>query len=110
MRFFTMLLFLPALAFGASFDATVTWTTTSTNHDGSNVYRDGVKIGSVAKGVTSYLDVGLAESTTYCYQIGDYNAFPSEVKGAQTCATTGVVLVPVNGAPSGPMIIYQGKP
>jgi len=103
-----VLLALPVQA--ATFDATVTWTSTSTNHQGFRVYRDGALIGQTGPAVMTFTDSGLSESTTYCYQIGAYNAFPSELKGAQTCGTTGVVVVPVNGSVSGPIIIFIGKP
>lgn len=107
-RLLLTLLLAPLSSFAASFDANLSWTDNSANEDGFNIYRDGAKIGAVGPNVTTYTDTGLAESTQYCYQIGAYNS-AGEAKGAQTCGTTGVVVVPP-AAPGSPTIIYIGKP
>jgi hypothetical protein len=100
------------VAQAASFDATVTWQDNSANEDGFKVYRKtGVggtytQIGQVGAGVATFTDTGLAENTTYCYQIGAFNAI-DEKKSAERCGATGGS---VSSAPGQPTIIYIYKP
>ena len=106
---------LSAPVFAGTFDATVSVTSTAVNHTGYRYYRrlqaggTYAVVGQTAPNVTSFVDTGLLESTGYCYQVGAFNSV-NEIKSAEACGTTGIVVVPVTGTVSSPIIIYTPKP
>lgn len=105
-------LLLPSLAQAVTFDATITWSCACTNETGFHVYRKlgaagtYALVGTTAPNVTTFTDPGLADSSTYFYQIGAFNTV-NEVKGPEAAGTTGGS---VNGVPGAPTIIFIFKP
>lgn len=100
------------VADAATFDATITWSSASTNESGFKIYRKlgatgtYAVVGQTAANVTTYTDLGLVENATYFYQIGAFNSI-NELKGPEASGTTGS---PVNSPPGAPTIIFIYKP
>jgi hypothetical protein len=72
----------------------LSWTDNSTTEDGFRIERAPggttifVEIGTVASGVTSYQNIGLAGSTSYSYRIRAYNSAGNSDYSAVATATT----------------------
>ena len=72
----------------------LTWRDNSTNENGFQIERklgpNGtyVRIASVAANTTSYLDINLANGTTYCYRVRAFNASQTSGYTNDACMTT----------------------
>lgn len=60
--------------------ATLTWTASASTVTGYNVYKDGILLGSVASGVTSFDVSGLNEGTSYVLSVAAVNASGESAK------------------------------
>jgi hypothetical protein len=89
------------LAFPGSNEAlaaqlTLTWTDNSSNEDGLTIERRTgttgafTQIATVGSNVTSYIDAGLTDGTTYCYRVTAFNAAGYSPYSNEGCATTAV--------------------
>ena len=73
---------------------TLTWTDSSTNEDGFRIERrigtsgSYLQLASIAANTTTYADLNLANSTTYCYRLLAYNAAGNSAYSNENCATT----------------------
>ncbi|MEY8875860.1 MAG: fibronectin type III domain-containing protein [Leptothrix sp. (in: b-proteobacteria)] len=76
-----------------STSVTLTWTDASNNEDGFDIYRNGVKVGSVAANATTYTDTGLSAATAYSYLVYAVNKV-GQTPSTATSVTTKAAIVP----------------
>ena len=73
---------------------TITWTDNSNNEDGFKIERKRgqrgtfTEIVAVGPNITFYIDSGLADGVTYCYQVRAYNTSGDSAYSNEDCGTT----------------------
>jgi hypothetical protein len=72
----------------------LTWTDNSTNESGFDIYRNGVKVGSVAANVTTYTDTGLLAATAYSYQVFAVNTLGQTGSNVVSATTLALPVTP----------------
>src|SRR3990170_4456443 len=78
---------------------TLSWTDNSTSEDGFNIERRTgssttfTQIATVGANVTSYVDGGLLDATTYCYRVQAFNTTGSSGYSNEQCATTAAATI-----------------
>lgn len=99
----------PVTGYGQT-TVTLNWTDTNNSEEGTNIYRDGVKIGQVGPNVTSYKDtVTGGPGTKYVYEVSAFNHQYSDGTGNvqesarsnQATFTVPAAVVPAPIPPSG---------
>jgi len=77
----------------------LTWEDNSHNEEGFNIYRDSIRIASLAKNTTLYSDTDLKPGTAYKYQVTAFNS-AGEAKSNEVWATTPSEPISIPVAPS----------
>src|SRR5262249_24802924 len=81
---------------------TLDWTPGSTNEDGFNIYRQGTKIGTAAKGAKQYKDpVSGSAGQQFCYEVSAYNTAGESAKSSQACGKIPAPAVVIPSPPTG---------
>src|SRR5262249_54672709 len=75
----------------------LTWSDTSDNEEGFNVYRDGAVVAQVGADTPAYQDDGLSESTSYSYTVTSFlGTLESDHSNAVTISTPTCQPAPLN--------------
>lgn len=98
----------------ATSKATLSWSDNSTNEDGFEVERGSAvagpfnNVGKVGPSISSYVDQGLVEKTTYCYRVRAFNSGGNSAYSNVACGTT--QQSPPDGAPGGLSVVFTTTP
>jgi hypothetical protein len=95
LKFLTLLLgLLGTNSLASAAQMTLSWTDSSDNEDGFRIERrigtSGTyqQLANVASNTTTYADLNLSNSTTYCYRILAFNSAANSAYSNESCATT----------------------
>ncbi len=80
-----------------SASVTLSWVDNSLNEAGYEIWRNGVKIATIAANATTYVDIGVLPVTTYTYEVKAFNAIGSAASGPISVTTA----IATTAAPTG---------